>query len=144
MFVPYVAGRKEGGGMRMLGLRGREDYEGLERDRWGIPSLKREGAVGRECADGRGAGDADADGSLDLVVMPGVAFDGDGRRLGHGKGYYDRFLTSYAQSMEGSPDSNSRKMPRLGRWPQSCSCEANVLQIWSIAFPVVEASYASC
>ena len=36
-------------------------------------------------------GDVDPS-SLDIVVVPGLAFTADGRRLGQGGGHYDRFL----------------------------------------------------
>ena len=33
--------------------------------------------------------------SIDLVLVPALAIDGQGNRLGKGKGFYDRFLANY-------------------------------------------------
>ena len=35
-----------------------------------------------------------ADDPTALVLMPGLAFDKDGRRIGYGGGFYDKFLTA--------------------------------------------------
>jgi len=69
--------------MEMVRLESWEDYLLLPVNRWNIPEPAHDQA--RDNA-------LDNDG-LDLIIMPGLAFDTTGNRLGHGKGYYDRYLT---------------------------------------------------
>lgn len=107
VFVPYIHKSVAGQGkeMSMLELKKNERPETLERDAWGIPTLGRETTPTRRNALG-GFGVEQSrklDGEmppLDLIFMPAVAFDQDCRRLGHGKGFYDRYLSEYERSVE--------------------------------------------
>lgn len=83
--------------MDMVRLRDLQDYESLKSDSWGIPSIDPATVHDRQ----RIFGGPDAHHSdralLDLILLPGVAFDmspetGAIRRLGHGKGFYDYFI----------------------------------------------------
>lgn len=47
--------------------------------------------------------DALVSGELDIILVPGVAFTLDGKRLGRGAGYYDKFLSAYCKTHEPMP-----------------------------------------
>ena len=85
--------------MDMVLLKSIQDYEGLKMDKWGIPSIDSATVHERERILGQPEGIHTKLSTLDLVLLPGVAFDfdeaGGVRRLGHGKGFYDFFLNRY-------------------------------------------------
>lgn len=122
VFVPYLhkaadsAQLKQMSKMAMLKLHSKEDLDSLKRDNWGIPTLDSGSVPHRENAQG-GFGlerrqDEVNKGRLDLILVPGMAFDRERRRLGHGKGFYDRFLWEYKDF---SPGSRNFEMPILGK-----------------------------
>ncbi|MDA8173276.1 MAG: 5-formyltetrahydrofolate cyclo-ligase [Nitrospiraceae bacterium] len=65
-------------GLEVFEIKGPED---MEKGVWGIPEPKRSS---------RAAGVNEAD----VIIVPGVAFDSAGARVGYGKGYYDRLLAN--------------------------------------------------
>jgi 5-formyltetrahydrofolate cyclo-ligase len=49
--------------------------------------------------------------TLDLVLVPCLAFDGAGRRLGHGGGYYDRYLPQCPQAVRIAVAFEAQRLP---------------------------------
>ncbi|DAZ97761.1 TPA: hypothetical protein N0F65_009041 [Lagenidium giganteum] len=101
VYVPKIVGRSAED-MKMVHALSLEDVDAFPKDKWQIPDPPNAYADGKERQDPMLTAD------LDLILMPGVAFDRQGGRLGHGKGYYDSFLRRLSERHT----AENRPMPR--------------------------------
>ena len=126
VFIPYIHKPEHPASdnvpasiMDMLQLTSEHDHASLQPDRWGIPSIPKDTVPGRLNAFGEkgvtnGHAPVSEAADLDVILMPCMAFDQELNRLGHGKGYYDNFLTRYCSGK--TKDGLNRKKPFLGMY----------------------------
>ena len=63
-------------------------YDTWPKNKWNIPEPPMNDGVSNIARPG----------DIDLLLVPGLAFDPNGHRLGQGKGYYDRFISKMRQT----------------------------------------------
>eukprot|EP01065_Artemidia_motanka_P047726 TRINITY_DN7535_c4_g1_i2.p1 TRINITY_DN7535_c4_g1~~TRINITY_DN7535_c4_g1_i2.p1 ORF type:complete len:373 (+),score=121.64 TRINITY_DN7535_c4_g1_i2:48-1121(+) len=80
VFVPRVTGPSRQD-MELLRVTSYDEARAFPRSKWGIPEPDEQAAAKMERPD-----------LLDLILVPGVAFDSKCNRLGHGVGFYDTAL----------------------------------------------------
>ncbi|TRM62247.1 5-formyltetrahydrofolate cyclo-ligase [Schizophyllum amplum] len=95
LFIPKID-LQTASRMDFLRIHGRNDLASLKAGTWGIkePELHWLGSPRQSALEAPG---------IDIVLVPGVAFDRSMSRLGHGKGYYDRFISSYVETGQKRP-----------------------------------------
>lgn len=69
------------------------EYDSLKKGNYGIPEPRGDQKIEGQFEDGSFSGE-DV-----LMIMPGVAFDEKGNRMGYGGGFYDRYLHKYGKML---------------------------------------------
>ncbi|KAI8873273.1 5-formyltetrahydrofolate cyclo-ligase [Ramicandelaber brevisporus] len=90
-FVPRCL--PDGKTMQMVHINSWEEFTRLPLNKWRIPELPVEDDEHDIALKVKQSEDGTSEVlGLDLIVMPGFAFDKNRNRLGHGKGFYDRYI----------------------------------------------------
>ncbi|TFY77692.1 hypothetical protein EWM64_g6319 [Hericium alpestre] len=95
LFVPKIDASKAGH-MDLLRIYDEEDLQSLPAGTWGIkePTYQWKDAARTNALDINSP-------PLEVIFVPGVAFDHSLSRLGYGMGYYDRFISAYFAAASG-------------------------------------------
>ncbi|XP_014672981.1 PREDICTED: 5-formyltetrahydrofolate cyclo-ligase-like [Priapulus caudatus] len=80
--------------MDMVRLKSMEEFDALPVTKWNIK---------QPLEDELSCETAFETGGLDLIIMPGVAFNVAGYRVGRGKGYYDSYIQKCSMAATGRP-----------------------------------------
>lgn len=83
VFIPKIVGSKSED-MKMIEIFSYQEIQQFPKDKWGIPDPPPDLVIERP--------DGTFENAIDLVLLPGLIFDKNCGRIGHGKGYYDCFL----------------------------------------------------
>lgn len=81
VFIPKITG-KNSADMFMLRVDSMDAINAFDKNAWGIPEPSMDIIAANHCGTYCG--------QIDLVLLPGVAFDKNCGRVGHGKGYYGK------------------------------------------------------
>jgi len=84
-------------------------YDNWPRNKWGIPEPPPSDTTTTTDSNNYDNNIA-KQGDIDLLIVPGLAFDTNGHRLGQGKGYYDRFIAKMRNDNDDVVDSSSPKL----------------------------------
>lgn len=85
VYIPKIIGSNRYD-MELHEITSIEQIQNFPKSKWGIPEPPDDAICSIDYAN-----------YIDIVFVPGVAFDNQCKRLGHGKGYYDTFLTLLTQ-----------------------------------------------
>jgi len=89
-------------------------YDNWPRNKWGIPEPPPPVTSTTTTDPNNYDNNIAKPGDIDLLIVPGLAFDTNGHRLGQGKGYYDRFIAKMRNDND-DVDSSSSKLKRKNK-----------------------------